>query len=201
MSSTGTRSDLPATGSTYQPTKSEAISFSNNNPFGSSGGQHHHHQHHQHQVNGPDPTTGPNAATATATTATTAYDSVTQPNTAMRGAGPGTSTGTSSAIPDRPNPTTNAINHADEANPLQAHHRPSLAAGAAAAGENEHHGAPGGLGGDETIRRHSVAQNAPGKLGERGENILGAIGFGGAAVERPKEDQGIGEKIAEFLGA
>ncbi|OCT49928.1 hypothetical protein CLCR_07624 [Cladophialophora carrionii] len=199
MSSTGTRSDLPATGSTYQPTKSEAISFSNNTPFGSSEGGHHHHQHHQHQVNGPDPNAA--TATATATTATTAYDSVTQqPTTAMGGTG----TGQSSAIdiPDRANPTTNAINYADEANPLQAHHRPSLAAAAAAAaGDNEHHGAPVGLGGDETIRRHSVAQNAPGKLGERGENILGAIGFGGAAVERPKEDQGIGEKIAEFLGA
>jgi len=88
---------------------------------------------------------------------------------------------------------TGLINHSDEANPLQAHHRPSLSAEGAQGVQT--------LEGSESIGHHSKAQNAPGKLGERGENVLGAIGFGGSAVERPKEDQGIGEKIAEFLGA
>ena len=50
------------------------------------------------------------------------------------------------------------------------------------------------------IRRTSLSQNAPGKAGDVGEKVLGAVGFGGAEVERPKEDQGIGEKIAAFLG-
>jgi hypothetical protein len=54
--------------------------------------------------------------------------------------------------------------------------------------------------GTESIGRHSISQNAPGKLGKRGENALGAMGFGGAQVERPKEDQGVGEKIVAFLG-
>ena len=45
------------------------------------------------------------------------------------------------------------------------------------------------------------AVNAPGKTGVIGENIMGALGYGGSAVEWPKEDQGIGEKVAEFLGA
>jgi hypothetical protein len=57
------------------------------------------------------------------------------------------------------------------------------------------------LAGDATIRRSGLAQNAPGSLGERGENIVGALGFGGSTVERPQKDQGLGEKIAEFLGA
>lgn len=92
-----------------------------------------------------------------------------------------------SSIPAEP------TNYSDEANPLQSHHRPSLSVDSDSSVE--------GLKGDETIHRHSLSQNAPGKLGERGENILGAIGFGGSVVERPKEDQGIGEKIAEFLGA
>ena len=43
--------------------------------------------------------------------------------------------------------------------------------------------------------------NAPGKTGVIGENIMGGMGMGGSSVERPKEDQGIGEKIAAFLGA
>jgi len=43
-------------------------------------------------------------------------------------------------------------------------------------------------------------QNLPGARGERGEMILGAAGVGGSQVERPKEDQGIGEKIVNFLG-
>ena len=45
------------------------------------------------------------------------------------------------------------------------------------------------------------AVNAPGKTGVIGENVMGALGYGGSAVERPKEDRGIGEKVAEFLGA
>lgn len=44
-------------------------------------------------------------------------------------------------------------------------------------------------------------QNAPGKAGERGESVMGAIGFGGTHVERPKEEQGLGEKIVNFFGA
>ena len=31
--------------------------------------------------------------------------------------------------------------------------------------------------------------------------MVGGMGFGGGAVERPKEDQGIAEKITKFLGA
>lgn len=54
--------------------------------------------------------------------------------------------------------------------------------------------------GDTTIRRTSLSQNAPGKAGEIGENAIGALGFGGSSAERPKEDQGLGEKIAAFLG-
>lgn len=45
------------------------------------------------------------------------------------------------------------------------------------------------------------SQNAPGKAGAFGENVLSAFGYGGAHVERPKEEQGIGEKIVNFLGA
>ncbi|EXJ61900.1 hypothetical protein A1O7_02331 [Cladophialophora yegresii CBS 114405] len=211
MSST-TRSDLPATGSTYQPTKSDAITFSNNNPLGSgSSGSHDHQQHHyqqqqqyQHQATGID-----SATPTTATTGTTVHDTVTAPGstTAMRGtAGTGISDHpTNYADDSMTHPSlhgTTGISghptdyHADEANPLRAHHRPSIANAT-----DTGHGTGGALGGDETIRRHGVAQNAPGKLGDRGENILGAVGFGGTHVERPKEDQGIGEKIAEFLGA
>lgn len=47
----------------------------------------------------------------------------------------------------------------------------------------------------------SVGQNnAPGRAGSVGE-ALGALGYGGATVERPKEEQGLGEKIVNFLGA
>ena len=84
-------------------------------------------------------------------------------------------------------------NYSTEANPLQSHHRPSLSAEGVQGVQT--------LEGNESIGMHSNSANAPGKLGERGENALGAIGFGGAQVERPKEDQGIGEKIANFLGA
>ena len=45
------------------------------------------------------------------------------------------------------------------------------------------------------------SQNAPGRAGSIGENVLGALGYGGTHVERPKEEQGIGEKIVNFLGA
>lgn len=45
------------------------------------------------------------------------------------------------------------------------------------------------------------SQNAPGKAGEFGEKVMGALGVGGTHVERPKEEQGIGEKIVNFLGA
>lgn len=44
-------------------------------------------------------------------------------------------------------------------------------------------------------------QNAPGKGGELGEKAMGALGYGGTSVERPKEEQGIAEKIVNFLGA
>ncbi|KAJ9616648.1 hypothetical protein H2200_000367 [Cladophialophora chaetospira] len=146
MSSNNT-SDLPNTGSTYPHTKTDAISFSNDSPFGSSGNQ--------------------QAATANTTTS---------PSEVRRG----------SEIAAQP------TNFSDNANPLQSHHRPSLSL--------DSQGGVESLSGDQSIGRHSIAQNAPGKLGERGENVLGAIGFGGSTVERPKEDQGIGEKIAEFLG-
>lgn len=44
-------------------------------------------------------------------------------------------------------------------------------------------------------------QNAPGRAGSIGEKALSALGYGGNHVERPKEDQGLGEKIVNFLGA
>jgi len=44
-------------------------------------------------------------------------------------------------------------------------------------------------------------QNAPGRAGEVGEKAMSAMGFGGNHVERPKEEQGLGEKIVNFLGA
>lgn len=44
-------------------------------------------------------------------------------------------------------------------------------------------------------------QSAPGRAGSIGDGAIAALGFGGSKVERPKEDQGIGEKIINFLGA
>lgn len=44
-------------------------------------------------------------------------------------------------------------------------------------------------------------QNAPGRAGSIGEAAIGALGYGSTTVERPKEDQGLGEKIVAFLGA
>lgn len=44
-------------------------------------------------------------------------------------------------------------------------------------------------------------QNAPGRGGSIGEKAMGALGYGGAQVERPKEEQGVAEKIVNFLGA
>lgn len=44
-------------------------------------------------------------------------------------------------------------------------------------------------------------QNAPGRGGEIGEKAMGVLGYGGATVERPKEEQGVAEKIVNFLGA
>lgn len=44
-------------------------------------------------------------------------------------------------------------------------------------------------------------QSAPGRAGSIGDKTLGALGFGGSKVERPKEDQGLGEKIVNFFGA
>lgn len=44
-------------------------------------------------------------------------------------------------------------------------------------------------------------QNAPGRGGEIGEKAMGALGYGGSTVERPKEEQGVAEKIVNFLGA
>ncbi|KAK5943577.1 hypothetical protein PMZ80_004585 [Knufia obscura] len=43
-------------------------------------------------------------------------------------------------------------------------------------------------------------QNAPGAAGSIGEKAMGALGYGGSTVERPKEEQGLGEKIMNFLG-
>lgn len=142
-----TNNTLPNTGSTYPATKSQAITFSSGNPFGSSENQQNAHIH--------NPAEDPSARRA-------------------------------SGIPAHP------TNHSTTSQPLNSHHRPSLSVDSNDGVE--------GLAGDTTIRRASLAQNAPGKLGDRGENILGAVGFGGSSVERPKEDQGIGEKIAEFLG-
>lgn len=45
------------------------------------------------------------------------------------------------------------------------------------------------------------SQNAPGRGGEIGEKAMGALGYGGSTVERPKEEQGVAEKIVNFLGA
>ncbi|KPI35612.1 uncharacterized protein AB675_4755 [Cyphellophora attinorum] len=86
------------------------------------------------------------------------------------------------------------VNPSTESAPLNAHHRPSLAEDAPTSDNAQP------LPGDTTIRRTTLSQNAPGKAGEIGENAIGALGFGGARVERPKEDQGLGEKIAAFLG-
>lgn len=174
MSSTTTPNNmpgLPETGSTYPATKSSAITFSNNSPFTSSSSE---------RGGGAD-------STATAT---------------------GDSGSRISAIPAHP------TNYSTDAEPLNSHHRPSLSLSSDASGRSGQPSGPGSVGsgvgvaaaveplaGDTTIRRPSIAQNAPGRLGERGENILGAMGFGGAHVERPREDQGLGEKIAEFLGA
>lgn len=44
-------------------------------------------------------------------------------------------------------------------------------------------------------------QSAPGRAGSIGDGALAALGFGGSKVERPKEDQGLGEKIVNFFGA
>lgn len=44
-------------------------------------------------------------------------------------------------------------------------------------------------------------QNAPGRAGSVGEKAMSAMGYGGNHVERPKEEQGLGEKIVNFLGA
>lgn len=44
-------------------------------------------------------------------------------------------------------------------------------------------------------------QNAPGKGGKVGEYAMGAFGYGGTHIERPKEEQGLGEKIVNFMGA
>lgn len=45
------------------------------------------------------------------------------------------------------------------------------------------------------------SQNAPGTGGKIGEATMGALGYGGANVERPKEEQGVAEKIMNFMGA
>lgn len=58
-----------------------------------------------------------------------------------------------------------------------------------------------GLAGDTPIRRGNASQNAPGKAGDVGESVIGGLGFGGATVERPREEQGLGEKIVGFLGS
>ena len=44
-------------------------------------------------------------------------------------------------------------------------------------------------------------QNAPGRGGDIAEKAMSALGYGGTQVERPKEEQGLGEKIVNFLGA
>lgn len=44
-------------------------------------------------------------------------------------------------------------------------------------------------------------QNASGRAGSVGERAMSALGYGGNIVERPKEEQGLGEKIVNFLGA
>lgn len=45
------------------------------------------------------------------------------------------------------------------------------------------------------------SQNAPHAGGRAGEAAMGALGYGGASVERPKEEQGLAEKIVNFMGA
>ena len=45
------------------------------------------------------------------------------------------------------------------------------------------------------------SQNAPGSAGKIGEAVMSGFGYGGTHVERPKEEQGLGEKIVNFLGA
>jgi hypothetical protein len=92
------------------------------------------------------------------------------------------------------------INPATESSPLNAHYRPSLQSEGAATGDAPGEGGVQGLAGDTIIRRSSISQNAPGRAGSVGEAVLGALGFGGTAVERPREDQGVGEKIVALLG-
>lgn len=44
------------------------------------------------------------------------------------------------------------------------------------------------------------SQTAPGRAGSVGEKAMGALGYGGTHVERPKEEQGLGEKVVNFFG-
>ncbi|KAK5198320.1 hypothetical protein LTR92_002565 [Exophiala xenobiotica] len=156
MSST---SGLPNTGSTYPATNSDAITFSNNKPLGTSSDAFFSNNNNNNNDLG--------ASSHDATTVGVQDD-----GTQHRG----------STIPENP------VNYSDSSNPLNSHHRPSL-----------------GLDGDSNVSSLQgdtrTSRNAPGKLGDRGENIVGAMGFGGSTVERPKADQGLGEKIVTFLGA
>lgn len=85
---------------------------------------------------------------------------------------------------------TEPVNPSNEQNPLNSHHRPSIQ------GDNHQ-----GLVGETTVRQGTESQNAPGKAGDVGEAAMGALGYGGSTVGRPKEDQGISEKIVNILGA
>ena len=120
--------------------------------------------------------------------------------------------GSISAInPDSVHPAANqtdVISPSTQSKPLNAHHRPSVDANTVSMAKEGHRGSVDsqgnpvtGLAGDTTIRRTSLSQNAPGKAGDIGENAIGALGFGGASVERPLKDQGLGEKIVNFLGS
>lgn len=183
-----TGAGLRETGSSYPNNQSQFDSnnYSKDHHIHSSSGFTQNDETHRHTGNTTNrlPETG-------STYPTTQSDSISYSSTHPHGSsGVGQNDGTQhrgSTIPAKP------TNYSDESNPLNEHHRPSAGL----------HGQQGvdALPGDTTIRRAGIAQNAPGKLGETGENIVGGLGFGGSAVERPKEDQGLGEKIANFLGA
>ncbi|KAK4943480.1 hypothetical protein LTR10_016971 [Elasticomyces elasticus] len=178
-----TSSHLPQTDSSYRTTEYDNNNYSNRDSYGSTGlGREHGTQGQTSTLSGNQtgglPETG-------STYPTTHSDSISYSNNSGLGQNDGNQ-GRISSI------AANPTNHSDESNPLNAHHRQSVGMGGQQ-GVNA-------LEGETNIRRAGDSQNAPGKLGETGEAAVGALGFGGSQVGRPKEDQGIGEKIANFLG-
>ncbi|KAI1609370.1 hypothetical protein EDD37DRAFT_640518 [Exophiala viscosa] len=178
-------------GSSYQGTQSGSNNYSDNYAQGSSGlGSSGFAQNdgYQNQTSSRLPETDSSYRT-------TEYDSNNYSNNDSYGSsGLGTSDRTQGQTSTFSGTQTGSgpINHSDDSNPLNEHHRPSVAMDGQQGVDS--------LEGETNIRRAGDSQNAPGKLGDTGESLVGAMGFGGSQVGRPKEDQGIGEKIANFLG-